>query len=119
MDSAPSDVIAATLMALAIGLAFIAGCAIYYGRKITAPRVPMQWGTNGRPTWFAPRLVGLWFSFGFTAIVSVVLLVLAHYEPQKLTGLIVAIAIVIGTNMWVQAYHLKRVSQWQTEPPAN
>jgi Na+/phosphate symporter len=119
MDNVPSDVIAATLIALAVGLAFIAGCAVHYGREITAPRIPMQRGANGRPTWFAPRLVGLWFSFAFTAIVSVVLLILAHYEPQKLTGLIVAMAIVIGTNMWVQVYHLKRVIRWQQETPAH
>jgi hypothetical protein len=74
MDYASGDVIAATLIALAIGLGFIAGCAVHYGRRITVSRIPMQWGTNGRPTWFAPRLVGLWFSFGFTAIVSAFLL---------------------------------------------
>jgi hypothetical protein len=119
MDHVSGDVMTATWVALAVGLAFIAGCAIYYGREITAPRIPMQWGTNGRPTWFAPRIVGLWFSFAFTAIVSAVLLVLAYYEPQQLTGLIVAMAIVIGTNMWVQVYHLKRVIRWQTETPAN
>jgi Na+/phosphate symporter len=79
----------------------------------------MQWSTNGQPTWFAPRIVGLWFSFAFTAIVSVVLLVLAYYAPQKLTGLIVATAIVIGTNMWVQVYHLRRVIRWQQEASAN
>jgi hypothetical protein len=109
----------ATLIALAAGLAFIAGCAIRYGRAITVPRIPMQWGTDGRPTWFAPRLIGLWFSFGFTALVSAFLLMLAHYQPQQLTGLIVATAIVVVTNMWVQIYHLKRVVRWQTETPSN
>jgi apolipoprotein N-acyltransferase len=119
MNHATGDVMTATLIALAAGLAFIAGCAIRYGREITASRIPMQWGTNGRPTWFAPRLVGLWFSFGFTAIVSAFLLVLAYYQPQQLMGLIAAIVIVIGTNMWVQIYHLKRVVGWQTETPPN
>lgn len=107
----------ATLIALAAGLAFIAGCAIHYGREITASRIPMQWGANGKPTWFAPRLVGLWFSFGFTAIVSASLLVLAHYQPRQLMALIVAIAIVTGSNMWVQIHHLRRVIRWQTETP--
>ena len=69
MDLVSGYVTTVILIALAAGLAFIAGCAIRYGREITAPRIPMQWGTDGRPTWFAPRLVGLWFSFGFTAIV--------------------------------------------------
>lgn len=119
MDNAASDVFAATLVALAFGLVFIAGCAIYYGRQITSQKIPMQWGSNGTPTWFAPRLVGLWFSFGFTTIVSAVLLILALYHPQKLTGLIVAMVIVTGTNMWLQVYHLKRVIRWQTQTPAS
>jgi hypothetical protein len=119
MDDASDSVMMAALIALTVGLAFIAGCAIRYGREITAPRIPMQWGVNGRPTWFAPRLVGLWFSFGFTAIVSAGLLALAHYQPQKLMSLIVAMAIVVGTNMWVQIYHLKRVIRWQTGTPPN
>lgn len=119
MDHASGNVMMATLIALAVGLAFIAGCAIRYGREITAPRIPMQWGINGRPTWFAPRLVGLWFGFGFTAILSAGLLVLAHFQPQKLMGLIAAGAIVIGTNMWIQIYHLKRVIRWQTETSPN
>ncbi|WP_339029941.1 hypothetical protein WHZ78_31335 [Bradyrhizobium symbiodeficiens] len=119
MDSDSSDVIAATLVALAVGLAFIAGCAVYYGRQITSRRIPMQWGTDGQPAWFAPRIIGLWFSFGITAALSAFLLVLAHHDPQKLTALIVATVSVIGTNMWVHVYHLKRVIRWQSEAPAN
>ena len=119
MNSTSSNVIAATLIALAIGLAFIAGCAIYYGRRITSHRIPMQWDSDGRPTWFAPRLVGLWCSFGVTAALSAFLLVLALHEPQKLTALIVATVSVIGTSMWAQVYHLKRVIRWQAEAPAN
>ncbi|NUR13496.1 MAG: hypothetical protein HOQ20_16875 [Bradyrhizobium sp.] len=119
MNSASSDVIAATLIALAVGLAFIAGCAIHYGRQITSRRIPMQWGTDGRPTWFAPRLIGLWFSFGVTTALSAFLLILALHDPQKLTALIVATVSVIGTNMWVQVHHLKRVIRWQSEAPTN
>ncbi|AHY55203.1 hypothetical protein [Bradyrhizobium japonicum] len=111
--------IAATLIALAIGLTFIAGCAIYYGRRITSRRIPIQWGTDGQPTWFVSRFIGLWCSFGVTAALSAFLLVLALHEPQKLTALIVATVSVIGTNMWAQVYHLKRVIRWQAEAPAN
>ncbi len=119
MNSASSDVIAATLIALVVGLAFIAGCALYYGRRISSRRIPMQWDSDGQPAWFAPRLVGLWFSFGVTAALSAFLLVLALHTPQKLTALIVATISVIGANMWVQVYHLKRVVRWQAGVPAN
>jgi len=119
MNCASSDVIAATLIALVVGLAFIAGCALYYGRQISSRRIPMQWDSDGQPAWFAPRLVGLWFSFGVTAALSVFLLVLALHAPQKLTALIVATISVIGANMWVQVYHLRRVIRWQAEAPAN
>ena len=53
-----------------------------------------------------------------TTLIALVV-VLAHHEPQNLTGLIVATAIVIGTNMWVQVYHLNRVIRWQQEAPAH
>ena len=118
MGDASTDVIAITLIALAVGLAFIAGCAIHYGRQITAPRVPMQWGFDGQPNWFAPRLVGIWFSFGFTAVLSALLLGAAVHEPDKLAPLIFATAIVTATNMWVQVYHLHRVIRWQAAAPA-
>lgn len=118
MDIASGDVIAAALIALALGLAFIAGCAVYYGRQISSRRIPMQWGPDGEPTWFVPRFIGLWSSFGVTAALSAFLLGLACHEPQKLTALIVATVSVIGTNMWVQVHHLKRVIRWQAETPA-
>ncbi len=118
MSDGSGVVMVATLIALATGLAFIAGCAIHYGRQITSRRVPMQWGLNGAPTWFAPRVVGIWFAFGFTALVSAGLLIAAQYEPQKLAGLIFALVIVTGTNMWMQAVHLKRVIRWQQQAPA-
>ncbi|RZN11959.1 hypothetical protein CWO91_06390 [Bradyrhizobium genosp. SA-3] len=118
MDSASDNVIAAALIALAVGLAFIAGCAVYYGRQISCRKIPMQWGPDGKPTWFAPRLIGLWSSFGVTAVLSAFLLVLALHKPQKLTALIVATVSVIGANMWVQVHHLKRVIRWQAETPA-
>ena len=119
MSDGSSAVMIATLIALATGLAFIAGCAIHYGRQITALRVPMQWGLNGAPTWFAPRVVGIWFAFGFTTIVSAGLLIAAQYEPQKLAPLIFALVIVTGTNMWMQAVHLKRVIRWQQQAIAS
>lgn len=119
MNHTSVNVMTVMLIALAVSLAFIAGCAIHYGREITALRIPMQWGVDGKPTWLAPRLIGIWFSFVFTAAVATFLLTLAHYQPQALTGLIGAMAIVIATNMWVQVYHLKRVIQWQTETPTS
>jgi hypothetical protein len=118
MDEASHDVIAVTLLALATGLAFIAGCAVYYGRAIRSARIPMQWGLSGEPTWLAPRLVGLWFAFGFTALTSAFLLALALHQPEKLVSLVVATVLLIGTNMWVQMFHLRRVIRWQADVSA-
>jgi hypothetical protein len=110
------DLIIPLLIVLAVGMTFIGGCAIYYGRKITSKRIPMQWGEDGRPTWLAPRLVGIWFSFCFTLIVSAFLFVLAFYETkEKLPWLGLSIATVIVTNMVVQRWHLRRVLWWQSE----
>ncbi len=47
------------------------------GRRFPADaRIPMQWGLDGKPTWTAPRGIGLWFApilavivLGFVAVV--------------------------------------------------
>lgn len=45
------------------------------GRRVTAARVPMQWGFDGKPTWFAWRRVGIWSPVAIGA--GVLILVLA------------------------------------------
>jgi MFS family permease len=113
-SSGSNDLIAFLLIAFAIGMMFIGGCAIHYGRKISSKRIPMQWGADGKPIWFAPRLLGIWFSFYFTLIVSAFLFILAFHEAiEKLPSLGVAMAIVVATNVAAQMYHLRRVLRWE------
>ena len=41
-------------------IAFMAGCSLYFGPRIKSGRMAMQWGFDGKPTWSAPKAVGLW-----------------------------------------------------------
>jgi hypothetical protein len=47
--------------AFGLGIAFIIGCSLYFGPRIKSNRMAMQWRFDGKPTWHAPKLLGLWF----------------------------------------------------------
>jgi hypothetical protein len=67
-----------------IALVVMAAVSIHFAGRITAPKVPMQWGINGEPTWYAPRLVALWFSVGLAVLVRLFILFMEVYDPDKL-----------------------------------
>jgi hypothetical protein len=41
-------------------IAFMAGCSLCFRARIKSDRVAMQWGFDGKPTWSAPKAIGLW-----------------------------------------------------------
>ncbi|WP_157577962.1 hypothetical protein [Roseivivax halodurans] len=43
-------------------LAIVLSSVIANQRLPMATHLPMQWGLNGKPTWFAPRVIGLTFT---------------------------------------------------------
>jgi hypothetical protein len=45
-------------------VAFLAGCNLYFGPRIRSGHMAMQWGLDGEPTWYAPKVVGLWGMVG-------------------------------------------------------
>lgn len=54
--------------------------SFFAARKIpVGKRVPMQWGLDGKPTWFGPRLVGLLL---MPMIASLLVLLLAVADSQ-------------------------------------
>lgn len=53
-------------MFVLIAMAAVAAIA---NLRIPAGRIPMQWGFDGKPTWFAPRMAGLWFVVALAAAV--------------------------------------------------
>lgn len=69
-----------------VALAVIAGANLYYGPRIASPRVAMQWGLDGKPTWSAPKAVALWGTLAFALAVRLFIWAAMTYTPEKVNG---------------------------------
>jgi hypothetical protein len=69
--------------AFVIALFTMAGLSFYFARHIRTARVPMQWGLDGQPTWFAPRTAGLWGPLVFALLVRLLMMAAEFYAPDK------------------------------------
>jgi hypothetical protein len=67
-------------------IALVVGCNLYFGPLIKRERVAMQWGTNGKPTWYAARWVALWWMVPFMLATRLIIRLASTYAPQKVHG---------------------------------
>lgn len=72
--------------------------------RIPANRIPMQWGFNGKPTWFAPRAAGLWLPVAIAAAA----LFFSHYAGAAGSELN---AVALAT-LAAQLLHLVLLRRW-------
>lgn len=101
------------MFVFALAILVIAGSAIHYGGRISISRIPMQWGTDGNPTWFAPRIIGLWWLLYFTAVIGIGLFVLAHFTDGGKANTIWYVAMFFSaTTAITQIWHLRAVAKW-------
>jgi hypothetical protein len=49
----------------AAAVAFVIGCSLYFGPRIGRDRIAMQWGVDGKPTWYARKWLALWGTVPF------------------------------------------------------
>lgn len=83
--------------------------AIYFGERISASRIPMQWGVDGNPTWYAPRSVGLWWGLLFVFVVDSALFIGARFvEKSETPPFCYSVMIVSVTITLAQAWSLNR-----------
>jgi hypothetical protein len=79
-------------------------CAnFYYGPRITQDRIAMQWGLDGKPTWYAPKRAYLWGILVFVIFIRGVIWAFVTYAPQTVHGLQTGI---IGFAVIVAAVHI-------------
>lgn len=91
----------------------IAAASIHFGGHIATAKVPMQWGIDGNPTWYAPRTIGLWSMMGFTLAIGGGLLAMMRFvESEKVTGLSYGLILLSVTMAVTQIWHLNAVSKW-------
>ena len=67
-------------------VALLAACNLYFAPRIRSDRIAMQWGFDGRPTWYAPKAAGLWGMVGFALAVRLLIWGLSTYAPARVHG---------------------------------
>jgi hypothetical protein len=113
-NSEARDLLFLTTILFVAAIIFIAACSLHFSSKIKSKKIPMQWGTNGQPTWLAPRLLGLWWQCGFTLLVGGVLYVVAsQIAIEKIPALCASIAILSISTGLAQLFHLRAVVRWE------
>ncbi len=84
---------------------FMVACNLYYGPRIAGDRIAMQWGLDGRPTWFAPKGIALWGMVAFVLAVRLLIWAATSYVPEYVdgpeTGLTFFSVIVTAAHLWV------------------
>jgi hypothetical protein len=111
-----SALILMVLMAFLLDIIFIGRSARYFSSRINSEKVPMQWGIDGNPIWFAPRLFGIWWQLYFTLIVGGGLFVMSLcVAKEKIPALCVAIVLVSVVGAATQVFHMKAVVRWERE----
>jgi hypothetical protein len=101
---------------LVFGLCLIVMVAvsIIFAGRTKAPRLPMQWGFTGEPTWYAPRLIALWFSVGLAILVRLLLVVLESFAPEKLHGASLGLILFSVIIAVVHLGHMVAAERWIT-----
>lgn len=64
-------------------LIVMAGCNFYFAPRIKADRIAMQWSFGGNPTWYAPKLAGMWGPLAFSIVVRFLIWLAQTYTPDK------------------------------------
>ena len=64
----------------------VVGCNLYFGPLIKREGVAMQWGTDGKPTWYAPKWVALWGTASFMLATRLFIWLASTYAPQTVHG---------------------------------
>lgn len=68
VDQPETPTMFAADLAFVIALAVVIGCNLYFAPRFGV-RIAMQWGTDGKPTWHAPKAVALWGMVAFMIVV--------------------------------------------------
>lgn len=88
---------------LAVGS--IVALNLYFGPRIEQQRIAMQWGTNGEPTWYAPKWLAMWGMVIFMFAIRLFIWLASTYARQRVhgveLGIIVSSVVVAGSHLFV------------------
>jgi len=67
-------------------ITFMAGCSLYLRAPIKSDRMAMQWGFDGKPTWSAPKAIGVWGTAVLALFARLLIWVAMTYFSQSVHG---------------------------------
>jgi hypothetical protein len=86
-------------------VALVVGCNLYFGPRIKRERVAMQWGSDGKPTWYTPKWVALWGMVPFMLAIRLFIWLASTYAPQSVhgaePGIVIFSVIVTASHIFV------------------
>jgi hypothetical protein len=74
-------------------LIVMAGCNLYFAPRIKGDRIAMQSSFGGNPSWYAPKLAGMWGPLGFAVLIRSVIWAAQTYTPDKVHGAEIGLAL--------------------------
>jgi hypothetical protein len=95
----------------AAAVLFVIGCNLYFGPRIGSERIAMQWGLDGKPTWYAPKQLALWGMVVFMFAVRAFIWAAVTYIPQSVHGVEVGIVLFSLTTAGAQFFILIMASK--------
>jgi hypothetical protein len=88
-------------------IVFMAGCSLFFAPRIKSDRMAMQWGFDGKPTWSAPKAVGLWATVVLALLTRLLIWVAMTCFPQAVhgaeAGLLIASIVFAASHLFVLA----------------
>ena len=86
-------------------IVFMAGCSLFFAPRIRSDRMAMQWGFDGKPTWSAPKAIGLWVTVVLALLTRLLIWVAMAYFPQTVhgaePGLLMASIVFVASHLFV------------------
>ncbi len=91
---------------------------LYCSGSIKTEKIPMQWGLGGRPTWFAPKTVGLWMLVAIFAVMApAVFLNIKQNAASANRWHWIGMIAIFCTIVAVYAWHISAVVAWAQAQP--
>ena len=80
-------------------------CSLLLRSRIRVERIAMQWDFDGNPTWFAPKLLGLWALVALALAVRLLIWAAMTYMPATVhnaeIGLLLFSLIVAAAHLFI------------------
>ena len=82
------------------------GANLHFAPKV-GERIAMQWGFDGKPTWYAPKHAAMWGMVALALIVRLVIYLAMTYAPDQThspeIGLLLASIIIAAVHIGILA----------------